>query len=256
MSAGVVATSALSGIPDSLRRPLLDEYNKVAQHYREGRWEPAELNGGKLCEVVFCILKGHVDGAFPATPSKPSNMVDACRALERAPSTFPRSIRIQIPRVLLALYEIRNNRNVGHVGADVDPNHMDASVVVAMVKWIMAELVRIFHEISTDEASRIVEGLADRTIPIIWRIGDRQRVLGTNTGAKDKMLVLLYSTAGGLPVRELVSSLEYSNPSRFRTTIMTPAHKADLIHFDRAADTATISPLGVRYVESNIDLEL
>lgn len=256
MSQGVGAESALSGIPESLRRPLLDEYNKVAKHYREGRWEPAELNGGKLCEVVYCILKGYVDGALPTTPSKPSNMVDACRNLEKAAATFPRSVRIQIPRVLLALYEIRNNRNVGHVGADVDPNHMDASVVVAMVKWIMAELVRIFHGVSTEEASLIVEGLADRTIPIIWRVGDRQRVLGTDTSAKDKMLVLLYASAGGLPVRELVAFLEYGNASRFRTAIMMSAHKADLIDFDRAADTATISPVGMRYVEDNIRLEL
>lgn len=47
-------------------------------------------------------------------------MVDACERLEQAPaSKFPRSVRIQIPRVLIAFYEIRNNRGVGHVGGDV-----------------------------------------------------------------------------------------------------------------------------------------
>src|SRR5438876_337250 len=94
---------------------ILDNYgphkhpNKLARHYRESRWEPAELNGGKLSEIVYTILKGHVDGAFPATPSKPRNMVDACGALASA-NSFPRAIRIQIPRIIVALYEIRNNR--------------------------------------------------------------------------------------------------------------------------------------------------
>jgi hypothetical protein len=112
----VVPQNALAGIPEGLRSPLLDEFNKLARHYRESRWEPAELNGGKLCEIAYTILKGHVDGAFPTTPSKPKNILDACKALENAVG-FPRSVRIQIPRMLIGLYEIRNNRNVGHVGA-------------------------------------------------------------------------------------------------------------------------------------------
>src|SRR5262245_16799160 len=121
MKTPILAEDALKGVPKGLRAPLLEEFNKLARHYRESRWEPSELNGGKLCEIVYSILKGYVGGSFPASPSKPSNMVDACRALETA-SPFPRAIRIQIPRMLVALYEIRNNRNVGHVGADVDPN--------------------------------------------------------------------------------------------------------------------------------------
>jgi len=60
----------------------------------------------------------------------------------------PRSFQILIPRLLPALYEIRNNRGVGHVGGDVDPNYMDATMVVGAVKWIMGELTRVFHSVS------------------------------------------------------------------------------------------------------------
>jgi hypothetical protein len=232
---------------------LLDEFNKLARHYREGRWEPAELNGGKICEIVYSILKGHVDGAFPATPAKPRNMVAACTALEQA-AAFPRSVRIQIPRMLIALYEIRNNRNVGHVGADVDPNHMDATVVYGMVKWIMSELVRIFHSITPEQASSIVDALTDREVPLLWRMGDRIRVLGANLSAKDKTLALLYGSAGALSVREVLASIEYANGSQFRAKVLKPAHKADLIHFDAKADTVMLSPVGVRYVEQKIPL--
>jgi hypothetical protein len=232
----------------------LEEYNKLAKNYREGRWEPAELNGGKLCEIVYSILKGHVDGSFPSSPSKPGNMVDACRALEKY-GTFPRSVRIQIPRVLLSLYEIRNNRNVGHVGADVDPNHMDATVVLSMVKWTMAELVRIFHNTTTVEATEIVESLAERTIPILWQVGGLTRVLG-GLSAKDKTLALLYGSTGHLDVRTLIAAIEYSNPSRYRTSILRPAHKEGLLHYDTSAETVILSPLGTRHVEERVSLEL
>ena len=73
---------------------------------------------------------------------RPSNFVEACRRLE-SNSGGPRSFKILIPRLLPLLYEIRNNRNVGHVGGDVDPNHMDATTVLAIVAWVMAELVRV-----------------------------------------------------------------------------------------------------------------
>jgi hypothetical protein len=251
---GATTQTAFSGIPEGLRRPLLEEYNKLAKHYREGRWEPAELNGGKLCEIVYSILKGYVDGSFASAPYKPSNMVDACRNLEKA-NGFPRSVRIQIPRMLLALYEIRNNRNVGHVGADVDPNHMDASVVLAMVKWVMAELVRIFHGTTPEEATQVVESLTERNLPILWRVGGLTRVLAP-LSAKDKTLALLYSLPGPLDVKSLLASVEYGNASRYRSVVLKDAHRKDLLHFDAEADTAQISPLGSRYVEQRVPLEI
>src|SRR5438067_3562544 len=170
--------TAFSGIPDGLRKPLLDAFNEIMRNFRERRWEPSELNGGKLCEVVYTILRGHVDGKMPAKPAKPPNMLMACQALEKVDATkFPRAVRIQIPRMLVALYEIRNNRGVGHVGGDVDPNYQDAVAVFQMASWVMAELVRIFHQVSLDEAQETVNGLVERKHPVVWQHGDIRRVL-------------------------------------------------------------------------------
>jgi hypothetical protein len=116
-----------------------------------------------------------VDGKMRAKPKKPQNMLDACKDLEKAPATVPRAVKIQIPRMLIALYEVRNNRDVGHAGGDVDPNHMDARVVVEMSKWIMADLVRVFHGLTTEEATRIVDTLVERTVPTVWEVGGRRR---------------------------------------------------------------------------------
>ena len=253
MSAIPKPIQVLAGVPEGLRNPLLQEYDKLVRNYREGRWEPAELNGGKFSEVVYTILKGHVDCSFPGVPSKPRNMVDACKALEGA-SGFPRSIRIQIPQMLAALYEIRNQRNVGHVGADVDPSHMDATVVLAMVKWVLAELIRIFHGMTTEEATKVVEGLVERTLPIVWKTASMTRVLGSHLGAKERMLALLYGTNAPIEVREIVRSIGYSNITQFRKTVAKEAHRADLVHWDAEADTIEISPVGIRYVEENVDL--
>jgi hypothetical protein len=41
-------------------------------------------------------------------------------------TTRKRALRIQIPRCMLSVYEIRGNRGTGHAGVEIDPNHMDA----------------------------------------------------------------------------------------------------------------------------------
>ena len=248
----ILEKELLAGLPAALRKALLAAYAEILRNYRERRWEPAELNGGKLCEVVYTILRGCIDGKFPRKSSKPKNMVDACRALEQEPATHPRSIRIQVPRMLLALYEIRNNRGVGHVGGDVDPNHMDASCVVEMSKWLMSELVRILHGVDTEEAAAAVDRLVERTNPVVWKVGNNLRVLDLNMSTKGKMLLLLHHSPGPVQESDLFRWLEYSNLSVLRRDVIRRAHRDRLVEYDPVAGTVVISPLGIGYVEESL----
>jgi hypothetical protein len=247
----VLPKDALAQLPTKLREELVASLQKIISNFRERRWEPSELNGGKLCEVIYSILRGHVDGSYPAASYKPSNMVDDARALEKADSAkFPRSVRIQIPRMLIALYEIRNNRGVGHVGGDVDPNLMDAVAVMAMAKWLVAELVRMFHDVDTDQASAIVDALVERELPLIWEVGDKKRLLSTKLTMREKTLLLLYGHPDGLHEKTLVDWLEHSNATVYRRDILAKCHQAKLIEYDKTTKIARISPLGVDFVES------
>ena len=78
-------SSLLSTVPTTLKDELINAFTKIERNFKESRWEPSELNGGKLCEVVYTILKGYVDDNYPASASKPKNMVNACRNLEQSP---------------------------------------------------------------------------------------------------------------------------------------------------------------------------
>jgi len=248
----LAAGSILAGLPSGLRGQLLDAFGETVVNFGERRWEPAELNGGKLCEVVYSILKGYAVGKYPAKASKPRNMRAACQKLETEAAGAPRSIRIQIPRMLIALYEIRNNRNVGHVGGDVDPNHMDAVCVLHLAKWIVAELVRVFHGIDTDEATRIVESLAERETPLIWEVNGKKRVLKAGLSMREKTLILLHASNGEVAESELVSWLEHSSASAYRIQVLRPAHRQRLLEYDAMRRTVQISPLGIAEVEETL----
>lgn len=258
MSTPIPASGVLAGIPAGLRDPLLGSFATIVRNYREGRWEPSELNGGKLCEVIYTILKGHVDGKMPSRPSKPRNMVDAAKGLEQADAAvFPRAVRIQIPRVLVALCEIRNNRGVGHVGGDVDPNRMDARIVLEMAKWMMADLVRVFHNLDTMTASSVVETLVERTVPIVWEVGTgSRRVLDPDLPMRDQSLLLLYATPTPVKDRDLFNWVECSNFGWYKSKILRLAHKERVLEYDEKSGLVHLSPTGIAEVETRLPLEL
>ncbi|HET8884181.1 MAG TPA: hypothetical protein VFM68_01790 [Candidatus Saccharimonadales bacterium] len=234
----------LGNLPKTLRDELIGEFNKLVKNYREERWEPSEMSGGKLCEIVYSILAGHVGGVYPKKSSKPSNMVDACKALEKAPASFPRTVRIQIPRVLIALYEVRSNRGAGHVGGDVDPSHMDATFVLYTAKWLIAELVRHFHSVDTVAATQTVELLTEREISLVWTINGQRRVLDMNMSKSDQTLVLL----SGIPQatdKELCAWVEHSNFSVYKKKILLVGHKERQWEYDTKTGVVTLSQLGV-----------
>jgi hypothetical protein len=249
------ANSLLAALPAGLREPLLATFKQIAANFVEHRWEPSELNGGKFCECVFTILDGSISGTFAAAPSKPANMRNSCQALENIPATGKpgdRSLRILIPRLLPVLYEIRNNRGVGHVGGDVDPNFMDATAVFSMSSWILAELVRIFHGATTDEAQASVDALVERKIPVIWDSGIVRRVLDTTLSASDETLLLLYQSVSWVADKDLMSSIEYSNASVYRAKVLSKLHKDRMIEYDKDRKQAKISPKGGKYVEDKL----
>jgi len=251
------SAAILANVPDGLRDPLLQAFNSIVKNFRERRWEPAELNGGKLCEIVYTILRGHIDGTFPASPTKPSNMLDSCRDLEKADaSKFSRSIRVHLPRTIIVLYEIRNNRGVGHVGGDVDSNHMDSTYVLSTSKWVMAELIRIFHNVDTTTATETVDALIDRSLPLVWETGDKRRVLKPELDLRDKALALLFACPHPVLEADLVRWVEPNSPKNFRRDFLEKAHKEKLIEFDKSTSLIHLSPLGAKYVEENVPLEV
>jgi hypothetical protein len=124
----------------------------------------------------------------------------------------PRSVRVQISRIVLGRHDIRNNRNVRHVGGDVDPNHMDAMFVLQNAKWIAAELVRVLHKMPVEDAVALIDSLSS---VICYRV-------------------------------------KHSNLSVYRRDILRSAHKAKLVEYDPDEKIVVISPKGVAYVEERL----
>lgn len=241
------ASVALSAIPSGLRLPLIAEYQSIVQNFLEHRWLPSELSGGRFSEIVYTILDGFAKKTYAPAPKKPSNFKDACNKLESA-AGVPRSFQILIPRLLPALYEVRNNRSVGHVGGDVDPNHMDSAAVLAMCNWVMCELVRVYHNLPTTDAQKVVDSLAEMRIPVIWSDGNVKRVLQPKLKLKQQLLLLIATSVPDVSIQDLIAWTEYENKAYFMNALRE-LHKMRQIEFTEPTGRAQILPPGTKEVE-------
>ena len=245
----MAVSAALATVPSGLRNPLIAEYRALVQNFLEHRWLPSELSGGRFSEIVYTILDGQATGTYAARPAKPGNLHQACQKLEKnALPHVPRSFQILIPRMLPALYEIRNNRSVGHVGGDVDPNHMDCVAVLSMCGWIMGELVRVYHGLSVADAQRVVDAMAQTRIPAVWTDGTIKRVLQHELKFPDQLLLLIATSLPDVSSAQLRQWTEVSS-KQYLTKLLRGLHKKRLIEFSESIDKVRILPPGAAAVE-------
>lgn len=240
---------ALKTIPAGLRDPLIEEFGQALDEYRASDWEKVGLKAGKFCEVAYCVCAGHATGAYAASPSKPKNFPQACRDLEQYNGTKGKSLCIQVPKVLAALYELRNNRSIGHVSAEISPNHMDAELFLRGMKWVMGEFVRNYSQLPLNDSYAVVEAITARTFRMVWSSGDVRRVLEPAKTAGQKVLILLYAEGKPVTVAQLQAWVEYKNGTDFKRKVLRALHKDALIHFDENAGIVQILPTGQAYVE-------
>jgi hypothetical protein len=73
---------------------------------------------------------------------------------------------------------------------------------------------------------------------------------------KQRALAALWANSGPLAEGDLLESVEHSNPTVFRRKVLIPLHKAKLIEYGEDTKEIHISPLGVRFVEENIPLQI
>ena len=69
----------------------------------------------------------------------------------------------------------------------MDPNVMDSICVLQLSKWILAEPVRVYHGISTDDAQAVIDALSQRELPLVWAINGTKRVLNTALSMRDRL---------------------------------------------------------------------
>jgi len=235
---------------------LIECYRLVKKKYYLGNYRPCSHEAGRFAEVVMRMLQQTTKGNYTPLGTSLPNFADEVKKLAQlSTSSFCESIRIQIPRTLQVIYDIRNKRDVGHVGGEVDANFSDATLSYTSCSWVLTELLRIYYTSNIDEAQKLVNDTIKIKIPIIQDFDGFLKILKPNLSLPNKILALLYYRASkGATKQELKLWLKKVRTDHFNSTLYRLEHDKAFIHI--SGDTVLITDSGLRYVEKNIPLEL
>jgi hypothetical protein len=154
---------------------LLRHFENAVDDFRNEEWADCCAKAGKFVEAVVKAL-GTV--ANVAVPTGRAFKVDGVvTALRQLPGTagVDDVIKLVIPRCCTFVYDIASNRGARHDPEEVNPNEMDASVAVANLSWILAEMIRFAQKgaVDLDDAKRLVEALTERKYPVVEKVEGR-----------------------------------------------------------------------------------
>lgn len=246
--------TALSSLPATLRKRLCRNYATLKKQSLESQYDAIGHQAGRLSEVLLRVLQHLLTGQHIPLSQNLTNFKQQCETLEQTPKTAgPDGLRILMPRALSFLYTLRNKRDAGHTGGEVDANEIDALTAIRVGDWCMCELIRVCHSMPLGDAQLLCDAIAERSLPAVWNILGRKRILDTSLSYRDQTLLLLYSeTDTAVPTEDLFEWAEHSNRSYYRRDVLGRLHKTRLIEWDRETEMAIISPTGIAKVEEEI----
>ena len=240
-----------AGIPAELVKELLEAFAEAKRRFYRDDLRPSEIEGARFSEAVFRILEWATTQKYTPLGDTLPKVPTLLGKLEQA-TTAPESVRFHIPRTLRLIYDVRNKRDVAHLGDGIDPNQQDATLVIRNMEWVLAELVRLYHNVSATEAHGIIIDLVSKDVPLIQVFDGFPRVL-KQLKASDHFLALLYwQGVEGATLDELKSWARATMRAQIRRTLNGLDGK-DLIHLN--GDRYVLTHLGERDVEERKLLE-
>jgi hypothetical protein len=248
-------------LENTFSRELLDKlfesYQLVSENYYLSKHRPCCFEGGRFAEVALRMLQQVFTGTYIPLGKPIAKFSNEVLELEKADKTkFAESLRIQIPRTLQVIYDIRNKRDIGHVGGDVDANFSDATLSLVSCNWVLTEFIRIYYTSDITTAQNLVNSLVKIRIPLIQDFNGFLKILKPDLKLPSKILAFLYYRGSeGATVKELSQWLgNRVLIGHMNVTLDRLEHEKAYIHRDN--DHCFITDTGRKHVEENIPFHI
>jgi hypothetical protein len=183
----------LTRYPADIVDPMLDAYAIAKRAAFVDDLQKVETHFGQFCEAAIRICRFVVTGGYTPIGDSRFKVNTEITATTSKPKSKEEDepFRVLIPHTIQAMYNIRNRRGVDHL-SQIKPNHIDARVLTAQADWILAELTRLATRHDFAQAQALIDALVDRQIPLLEMIHGEWKLLETNLGLQDAILLALY----------------------------------------------------------------
>jgi hypothetical protein len=238
-----------SSLDTTLVKELLDAHAEAKRNFYLGGLRLSAVEGGRFCEAAFRLLQDITERKHtPLNKTLPKTDDLIFKLSQLDSSKFNDAVRLHIPRSLRLVYDIRNKRDTAHLGDGIDPNLQDATLVVTVIDWVLAEFIRLYHNVPANTASSMVDGIVKRVAPIVQDFNGFLKVLNPKLGVSDHCAVLLYQCGeGGATYDELKKWARPTMRKNLQRALDTLVNEKDCAHFD--GTRFFITRRGEQYVE-------
>lgn len=236
------------GLDFTIVDKLLEAYQEAKKNFYLGGHKLSEVEAGRFCEAALRLLQQI--GGKTITPLGRSvnseTVISDCSNLQFG--KYPESVRIHIPRAIRVVYDIRSKRNAAHLADGIDANLQDATFVIAVMDWMLAEFIRIYHNVPADETQAMIDSIVVRRVPAIQNFQGFLKVLNPKLKAKEHISLCLYECGEkGASYEQLNAWIRPKMRSNLRRTLSQLVDKDDLVHFD--GEKYILTKLGFGFVE-------
>jgi hypothetical protein len=227
---------------------LLAAYQEAKHNYYIGGLRLSAVEGGRFCEAAFRMLEQQTTAKFTDL-NRPLDSETIIKKLENISSAAaPDAVRIHIPRSLRVVYDIRNKRDAAHLADGIDPNLQDATLVIAVLDWVLAEFLRLHHSVSAAQAQEIITGLVVRKAPAVEDFDGFLKILKPELKVSGYILLLLYERRqSGATFKEIETWIHPSMRKNLQRALDQQVHDKAYVHF--SGDRYFLTKLGAAEVE-------
>lgn len=231
-----------AGFHEESTERALEHFQEMRVQLGRGNYVNAGAHVGNFCENVVNILRDQM-GEGTESNVEVGTFVDHCTC-GNIGNSEPREIRLTIPRMIRAAYELRNARDSVHVNLEVEVNHSDTQAAVRTCSWILAELLRAYgDEDDMDEIADLIEELARPLTPYIDEHNGDRMIQHTELGVREEVLIHLHSSTGEVDADDLVDWIP-GEDSRSVKGALGRLKQDRKVWYDNDEGTARIASLG------------
>lgn len=242
----------IPSVPDEISQAIEREHTNLESRFAKRDWGPAEMDGGRLAEALLRYLEWKSTGAF--TPIGTQLQRKSIENLVENDSRLPDGLRFHVLGCTSLLLDVRNKRDVGHLGDGIEVNEMDSRLVKRLAAWSLSEIIREEARLTPEEAQAAVDRLSARNLSLVEEVGGELVVLSTHLDAIYQAMVVLYQKyPHPCPIDELRATINYKHSTRFLRLLEEKASEA-LVHIKN--QEAYLTSKGVAWMDKNLDLSV
>jgi hypothetical protein len=239
-----------------LAEQLLAEFISLERRFVLRDWEPAELDGGQFAEALARALYHQDSGTLNLTKD-----FDECLKWIENPANQnlqqikPHQPLLHLTKVLRTIYKFRSQRGAVHISPTYSANELDSKFIIESVRWLMAETLRLFAQVTRDAAASMIREILQFDVPCVGKFEDVIMVQRTDLSSEEEILVLLhYAGDQGFTRRELG---QYARCSAASVTRMLQKLEAPNIRQVVAvSDRFRVTDLGSKRIRESLSSKL